>query len=149
MDLAKTIYIASDHAGYSLKQALQILRPELSWIDLGPENEDRVDYPDYADRVARQLYQKTKTAIGLLICGSGQGMAMRANKYSHIRAALCWDPATAALAREHNDANVLCMGGRLLEPEFAAKILDSFLSSHFQGGRHKQRVDKVGDPTDL
>ena len=139
--LVETIYIASDHAGFSLKKKLIQEYGALPWKDLGPFNDDSVDYPDFADRLAVEL--KKESERGILICGSGQGMAMRANKYPHIRAALCWNEESAYLAREHNDANVLCLAGRLLDHELCEKIFSIFLQTPFAGGRHQRRVDKL------
>jgi ribose 5-phosphate isomerase B len=142
MSLAK-IFIASDHAGLELKQHLLSRFPTLPWQDLGTNTGDSVDYPDYAEKLADVMKTAAQGTIGVLVCGSGQGMCIKANRYSHIRAALCWDAEVAKLAREHNDANVLCLGGRLIAFPVAEKILTSFLNSDFQGGRHKQRVDKL------
>ena len=142
------LYIASDHAGFGMKKALishlSKMLPKL--LDLGPKNEDRTDYPDFADKLCQKLIQD-KGAQGVLICGSGQGMAMRANKYPSIRAALCWNEESARLARKHNDANVLCMGARLLDENLSLKILKVFLDTEFEGGRHQTRVEKVSKPT--
>jgi len=157
------VYLASDHAGLELKSKLLMELRSKNWsqhfeaIDLGPSNTDSVDYPDYADLVCKKLHgftvidthhvQKTFPAeFGILICGSGQGMAMRANKYPHIRAALCWTEEIAKLSREHNDANVLCMGARVLEHELCFQIMGTFLQTPFAGGRHAQRVVKVSKP---
>ncbi|MCB0350893.1 MAG: ribose 5-phosphate isomerase B [Bdellovibrionales bacterium] len=142
------IFIASDHAGLSLKKALIELNPELPWQDLGTSDETSVDYPDYADKVALKLKPlndqfKDEKKCGILICGSGQGMAIRANKYSYIRAALCWTAEIAKLSREHNNANILCMGSRTTEPSVAQAILTTFLQTPFAGGRHEQRVTKL------
>jgi ribose 5-phosphate isomerase B len=141
------IGIASDHAGFSLKQKT-IQRLELHGhkvYDLGPNSEDSVDYPDYADLLCswyRNEIKKVPT-FGVLICGSGQGMVMRANKYSEIRAALCWNLESSQLARQHNDANVLCLGSRLVEESLNLQIVDLFLNTSFSGGRHEGRVTKI------
>lgn len=137
------IFIASDHAGFSLKNKI-IEKLDHEWIDLGPQNEDRVDYPDFADQLARTL---KPGQFGVLICGSGQGMCMRANRYSHIRAALCWSKESAELARRHNDANVVCLGARLLAEDTVFEILDIFFKSPFEGGRHADRVEKLSKST--
>ncbi len=143
----KVIYIASDHAGFSLKES--VIQPLLDLgfevIDLGPKTSDRVDYPDFADRVCQKLL-KEPAAQGLLICGSGQGMAMRANKYPHIRAALCWNLESAELSRQHNDANLLCLGSRLLEETQVLPIITRFFKTEFEGGRHQNRVQKISAP---
>ncbi len=141
------IYIASDHAGLELKtKVVSELRSARQYEvhDLGPQTGDSVDYPDFADLVCKKI--QGPSDLGILICGSGQGMAMRANKYSHIRAALCWNPEIAKLSREHNDANILCMGGRVTDHAVCLEMLSVFLKTAFAGGRHLQRVDKVSAP---
>jgi ribose 5-phosphate isomerase B len=164
------LLIASDHAGFALKTELQErLRSaaacghglrnwngeDLSVEDLGPANDSRVDYPDFADLLVRRLSPtllKTEaeahSPLGVLICGSGQGMAMRANRQPWIRAALCWNPEVALLSREHNDANVLCLPGRLLSGDEAWEILQVFLKTGFAGGRHQDRIAKLAAPID-
>ena len=138
------IFIASDHAGFSTKKnVIDFLKNKYSVIDLGPTNEDRTDYPDYADKVAQEMKKDLENSKGILICGSGQGMAMRANKYPFIRAALCWNEESARLSRQHNDANVLVMPGRFIDHEMAEKILDEFFNSGFEGGRHQKRIEKI------
>jgi ribose 5-phosphate isomerase B len=136
------IFVASDHAGFELKKALIEARKDLQWHDLGPADTTSVDYPDYADLVAQALKESPKD-IGVLICGSGQGMAIRANRFSFIRAALCVTPDMAEMARAHNDANVLALGGRQISVTMAMKILDKFLQTPFEGGRHERRVKKL------
>ncbi len=138
-------YIAADHAGYELKQHLINKFPELKIEDLGTHNPDRVDYPDFADRVAIKI-ESDSNAVGILVCGSGQGMAIRANRYPKVRAALCWSEEVAQLSREHNNANILCLGSRFTAPALAELILKKFLSTEFEGGRHTGRVDKLGRP---
>ncbi|MBY0384583.1 ribose 5-phosphate isomerase B [bacterium] len=141
------IFIASDHAGFSVKQkVVEFLSKTYSVVDLGPTNEDRTDYPDYADKVIAEIKKDLTNSLGVLICGSGQGMAMRANKYSFIRAALCWNEESAKLSRLHNDANVLCLGARLLDEKIIFNIVMSFFSSQFEGGRHADRVQKISKP---
>lgn len=137
-----TIYLGSDHAGFDLKEKLKIHFPQIHWIDCGPANTDRVDYPDFADRVVKEVLKHQ--GRGVLICGSGQGMAMRANKYSGIRAALVWNEESTRLSRQHNNANVLCLGARLLDHELAFHLFEVFLSTPFEGGRHQGRVEKLG-----
>ena len=137
------IYIASDHAGFLMKQkVVEILNKQFDITDIGPQNEDRVDYPDYADKVIAEL-KASPSAMGILLCGSGQGMAMRANKHIFIRAALCWNEESARLARSHNDANVLCLGARLLPEKELHSIVQVFLATKFEGGRHADRVQKI------
>jgi len=141
------ILIACDHAGLPLKNHLVKKFPHLKWQDLGTHTEERVDYPDWADQVCKKLKSKPLQR-GVLVCGSGQGMAMRANKFPWIRAALCWSTESAVLARSHNDAKLLCLGARLLSLELAEKLLNLFLSTPFEGGRHQERVAKVSSPVD-
>lgn len=139
------IFLASDHAGLELKNLIKKHFPKFEIEDLGTFNEDSVDYPDFADLVAQKLSHHP-SYYGLLVCGSGQGMAIRANRYPHIRAALCWNGETAKLARAHNNANVLCLGGRMLEAEAAFEIIKTFLETGFEGGRHERRVGKLSQP---
>lgn len=137
----KRLLIASDHAGFELKCQIIKAMPEILWEDLGPSSEARVDYPDYADRVAQRIAHHG--GQGVLICGSGQGMAMRANRYRGVRAALVWNEESVTLARQHNDANVLCLGARLLKPELCQKLIQLFVATEFEGGRHQGRIDKL------
>jgi ribose 5-phosphate isomerase B len=147
---AADIYIASDHAGFLLKThflkkySSLVSSPvsSLAWHDLGPASEERVDYPDFAGRLAQALLINP-LALGVLICGSGQGMCMSANRFKHIRAALAWSPEVAVLAREHNDANVLCLGSRVTAEPLCETILETFLATPFAGGRHQDRVKKM------
>jgi len=141
---SKNVFIASDHAGFLLKQNLinQPHEKSIDFIDLGPNSEDRCDYPDFADLVCQKVIENPGS-FGLLICGSGQGMAMRANKYPQIRAALCWNAETAKLSRQHNDANILCLGSRVVEKRDIQEIILSFFQTEFEGGRHQTRVDKI------
>lgn len=152
--MIKKILIASDHAGYDLKQEFIKYNPQLPWEDLGTFGLQSVDYPDYAQKLCERLSIATGNlsatedafhvgACGVLICGSGQGMAIRANKFPKIRAALCWNEEIAKLSRGHNNANVLCLGSRAVDSATAQKILMSFLNTHFEGGRHSQRVAKI------
>jgi ribose 5-phosphate isomerase B len=135
------LLIASDHAGYALKEYLLKSLPEIEWLDLGPTDSSRVDYPDYADRLAQRVAHDG--GQGVLICGSGQGMAIRANRYRGIRAALVWNEESVKLSRQHNDANVLCIGSRLLDPAHVASLVELFISTKFEGGRHQGRIDKL------
>lgn len=137
------VLIASDHAALELKASLQKLLPEFEWKDLGPAAGTKVDYPDYAEKLCRELHATTG-AMGVLLCGSGIGMSIAANKISGIRAALVENPVSARLAREHNDANVLCLGARLVAPEYAAEIARTFLSTTASSDpRHCARVEKI------
>lgn len=141
------LFIASDHGGWALKEHLKARFPLVEWVDLGPETETpSVDYPDFADRVCQQITPENTSPQGILLCGSGQGMAMRANKYPSIRAALVWSEETARLARAHNNANVLCLGGRVLSHELATQCLRIFLETPFEGGRHTGRIEKLQAP---
>lgn len=140
----KRLLIAADHAGFELKEQLKKLRPNLPWEDLGTTSCDRVDYPDYAYKVAAQI--KEPADRGVLICGSGQGMMIGANRFPKVRAALAWMPAIATLARTHNDANILCLPARFISADEAATMLDIFLSTEFEGGRHADRVNKLTNP---
>lgn len=141
----KTIFIGSDHAGFELKtKIMEALKTSYRVIDKGCFSKDSVDYPDYADEVCRTL---SSSDVGILVCGSGQGMAMRANKYQHIRAALVYNTEIAKLSREHNDANVICLGSRFIDFENAYQCVTEFLKTDFAQGRHQQRVAKVSRPT--
>jgi ribose 5-phosphate isomerase B len=139
------IMIASDHAGFELKSQILNKMRILNWKDLGTHANASVDYPDFADLVGAYI-QKNPNQKAVLICGSGQGMCMRANKYPNVRAALVYNTEIAQLSREHNDANVLCLGARFLNFEQAEKIINVFFETPFQGGRHQQRVDKIMGP---
>jgi ribose 5-phosphate isomerase B len=139
------VFIASDHAGVRLKKtAVEWLKSvNFQYEDLGPYTDDvSVDYPDFAEKVGNAI-QKQKDAYGILICGSGIGVSIAANKMPSIRAALCSEPVSAKLSRLHNDANVLCMAGRLLGPTMAENILSVFFTTDFEGGRHEKRVQKI------
>ena len=141
--MKNTIAIASDHAGFELKE---ILKGEIRALgfeahDLGTNDTASVDYPDYANRLCERIISGGK---GVLICGSGIGMSMAANRHKHIRAALCYDGLAAALSRKHNDANVLCLGARLTGIDVAKDTLKQFLTTEFEGGRHAKRIEKLG-----
>ena len=136
------ILIASDHAGYKLKKILiQELNGEIKFDDLGPFSEDSVDYPDYARKLSKQIDLK-KDLIGVLICGSGIGMSMVANRFKNVRAALCMNNKMSMLARQHNNANILVLGSRLISEQEAIKCLLVFLKTNYEGGRHQARLDK-------
>ena len=137
-------YIATDHAGVDLKDyTVELLKQKgHEVVDLGPFNKERVDYPDYAVKVAQSVLADTASQ-GILICGSGIGMSMAANRFHGIRAALCHDAYTAQVARQHNDANILCFGERIIGHGVAESIIDSWLASSFEGGRHCGRVEKI------
>lgn len=140
----KKVAIASDHAGFRGKEAIKETLDQLglAFEDLGPFTEESVDYPDYAERVAQAVVQG-EVERGILVCGSGIGMQIAANKVDGIRAALAWNEETARLARQHNDANVVAVGSRTTPPEVIEQIVRAFLSTEFDGGRHQQRLDKI------
>ncbi len=136
------ILIASDHAGYKLKKILiQELQGEIKFDDLGPFSEDSVDYPDYARKLSKKIDLK-KDLLGVLICGSGIGMSMVANRFKNVRAALCMNNKMSMLARQHNNANILVLGSRLISEQEAIKCLVVFLKTNYEGGRHQARLDK-------
>ncbi|TMQ01605.1 MAG: ribose 5-phosphate isomerase B [Verrucomicrobia bacterium] len=141
---ATTLALGADHAGYELKESLKqhVERRGLNVLDFGTSSMAAADYPDFA-RVVAQSVAGRQSDLGLLVCASGVGMSIAANKVPGVRAALVFDEKMAALARQHNNANVLCLGGKFVGPELAKKILDAFLDAHFEGGRHARRVDKV------
>jgi ribose 5-phosphate isomerase B len=138
------IAIGSDHAGFALKAKLiTILESAGHQVkDFGCYSEDSIDYPDYAHPVANEVEQH-EADLGVLICGSGNGISMTANKHQGIRCALCWTPEIASLARQHNDANILSLPARFISEELATEILHAFLSAQFEGGRHATRVGKI------
>jgi ribose 5-phosphate isomerase B len=140
------IAIASDHAGYEEKERLKPVLDELGiqYEDLGTVSEASVDYPDYARKVAEEVAQG-HVDQGLLVCGSGTGMAIAANKVPGVRAAVAWNEEIATLAREHNDANVLSLGARVTPAEELPKILRAWFAAKFDGGRHQRRVDKISE----
>ena len=140
----KKISIASDHAGLTLKIAViaYLKKCNFEVFDNGPFDESSVDYPDFAKKVAINV-SKEETKFGILICGSGQGMAITANKYPGIRAALCYNPEIAILSRAHNDANILTLGARFIDETEALNCVDKFLNTPFEGGRHLDRVNKI------
>ena len=144
----QTVAIAADHAGFPLKDHIRTLLEgrKLTVLDLGPYTSDSVDYPRYADALAAALADG-RAARGVLVCGTGIGISIAANRHAHLRAALCHEPLSAALAREHNDANVLVLGGRLIGAAMAEACLDAFLSTPFAGGRHEGRVAMLSAKT--
>ena len=140
----KKICISSDHAGYEIKEFIkeQIIKSKISIIDLGPFLKKSVDYPDYAKKVSNRV-SKRKSDVGILVCGSGTGMAISANKTKGIRAAVGYNSKSTQLSRQHNNANVLCLGSRLTKRKDIKKIIKIFLNTKFEGGRHKRRVKKI------
>tara|TARA_B100001029_G_scaffold55360_1_gene44616 strand:- start:24 stop:461 length:438 start_codon:yes stop_codon:yes gene_type:complete len=142
--LFKKISLASDHAGFKLKEKIKknLKKKKFTVVDLGPKTDSSVDYPDFAKKVARSVASK-KSNIGILVCGSGTGMAMSANKIKKIRAAVCYNRASTSLSRKHNNANILALGSRLTNKSTALKLVNIFLNTKFEGGRHLRRVKKV------
>ena len=140
----KKIFISSDHAGYKLKEAikLHLTKKKLSFQDMGPYNDNRVDYPDFAHKVARRVKLK-KNNFGILVCGSGMGMNIAANRHKNIRAAQCFNLKSTKLSRLHNDANIITLGSRLLSKKNALSFIGVFLNTKFEGGRHSKRIRKI------
>ena len=143
--MAETVALAADHAGFELKEILEeaIVARGLEVLDLGTDGPASVDYPAMADRLAAALAEG-RARMGVLVCGTGIGISIAANRHRHVRAALCHDVTTARLAREHNDANVLALGARVVGPGVARDCLDAFLDTPFAGGRHQRRVEMLG-----
>ena len=142
--LFRKICIASDHAGFKLKEYIKdnLINANISIIDLGTHTDNSVDYPDYAKKVSNRLKLK-KSEIGILVCGSGTGMAISANKTKGIRAAVCYNSKSTRLSRQHNDANIISLGSRFTRKDDALKFVSTFLNTKFEGGRHKKRVKKI------
>ena len=140
----KKIFISSDHAGFKLKEDIKshLSKKKLSFQDLGPFNDDRVDYPDYAHKVARKV-KANKSNVGILVCGSGMGMNIAANRHKNIRAAQCFNLKSTKLSRLHNDANIITLGSRLLKKKLAINCVNTFLNTKFEGGRHLKRIKKI------
>lgn len=140
--LRERLYIASDHAGYELKTKLCVFFKEaqIPFIDLGTSDEKSCDYPDFAHLLASKIDEKS---FGILICGSGIGISIAANRHKNIRCALCSESLSAKLARKHNDANVLAFGGRLVGFDLAVDMIDNFIKTPFDEGRHMKRIQKI------
>ena len=140
----KKICISSDHAGFQLKESIKdfLINKNISIIDLGPMNENSVDYPDYAKKVSNRVKSK-RSDVGILVCGSGTGMAISANKIKGIRAAVCYNSKSTRLSRQHNDANIIAIGSRLTKKNTALQLVSIFLETKFEGGRHLRRVNKI------
>ena len=140
----KKIFISSDHAGFNLKEIIKkfLLKRKLKFYDLGPYNNNKVDYPDFAHKVAKKVKIK-RNHVGILVCGSGMGMNMAANRHKNIRAAQCFNLKSAKLARLHNDANIITLGSRLLTKKNALNCVSIFLNTKFEGGRHRKRIKKI------
>ncbi len=140
----KTVCIASDHAGYKLKEYIKnyLIDKNLSIFDIGPFNDRSVDYPDYAKKLGHRIKSK-KSDVGILVCGSGTGMAISANKIKSIRAAVCYNLKSTRLSRQHNNANIISLGSRLISKKLSLKLVDVFLNTKFEGGRHLRRIKKI------
>ena len=138
------IAIGADHAGFELKEKIKHLltSKDIEVEDFGAHSTDSVDYPDYAHPTANAVENKDAD-LGILLCGSGNGIAMTANKHQNIRAAICWTTELAELARQHNDANILVLPARFISEELGLKIVEAYLNTDFEGGRHQRRVDKI------
>ena len=139
----KSVLLASDHAGFKLKELIKkhLIRKRKKVLDLGTKNYNSVDYPDFAHRLSRKI--KKNNQLGILVCGSGIGMDMSANKHKNIRAALCYDSKSTKLSRQHNNANVMAIGARLIKKKVALKCVNIFIKTKFEGGRHLRRVKKI------
>ena len=140
----KKIYISSDHAGFKLKELIKLYlnKKKLRFSDLGPITNSRVDYPDYAHKVAKKV-KTSKNNVGILVCGSGTGMNIAANKHKKVRAAQCFNIKSTKLSRLHNDANIITLGARLISKKNALKFVSIFLNTNFNGCRHLKRVKKI------
>ena len=141
---SEKVILASDHAGFKLKEEIKkfLIKKRKKVLDLGTKNTSSVDYPDYAHLLSKKM-KKTENQFGILICGSGTGMSMAANKHKNIRAALCYDIKSAKLSRQHNNANVMTIGARLIKKNIAFKCVSTFLKTNFEGGRHLRRTKKI------
>ena len=142
--LFKNICIASDHAGYNIKEIVKeyLIMNNISVIDLGPFKKISVDYPDYAKKVSNRIKSK-RSDVGILVCGSGTGMAISANKTKNVRAAVCYNQSSTRLSRQHNNANIIALGARLTKKKDIKKLVSIFLQTKFEGGRHLRRVRKM------
>ncbi len=140
----KTACIASDHAGYKLKEDIKnyLIDKKMSVFDIGPYNDNSVDYPDYAKKLGNRIKLK-KSDVGILVCGSGTGMAISANKIKSIRAAVCYNMKSTRLSRQHNNANIIALGSRLTKKNLSLKLVEIFFNTKFEGGRHLRRVKKI------
>ena len=136
------IVIASDHAGFKLKSKIKAHFADIDWLDLGTDNEDSVDYPDFGQALARAI-TNNEAETGVLICGSGIGISIAANRFAAVRAALCTSEEMAMLSRQHNNANVIVLGERIIDEATALKAIETFFKTEFEGGRHERRVNKM------
>jgi len=142
--MSLNVAIGGDHAGYELKKVIVKLLKKRGYTvkDFGPHSGDSVDYPDFVHPVATGVHS-SQYDLGVVICGSGNGVCMTSNKHTDIRAALCWQPELASLARQHNNANVLCIPARYISEQDGIAITNAFFDAEFEGGRHQRRVDKI------
>ena len=142
--LFKKVCIASDHAGFDLKEKIKdfLINKYVSIIDLGPFDNKSVDYPDYAKKLANRIRAK-KSDVGILVCGSGTGMLISANKIKNIRAAVCYNSKSTRLSRQHNNANIIALGARLTKNSLSLKLVELFLKTKFEGGRHLKRLKNI------
>ena len=140
----KRIFISSDHAGFKLKEDIKsyLSKKRLTFQDLGPFSDARVDYPDFAHKVAR-IVKVSRNNVGILVCGSGMGMNITANRHKNVRAAQCFNLKSTKLSRLHNDANIITLGSRLLTKKNALRYVGVFLNTKFEGGRHSKRIRKI------
>lgn len=139
------ILIGNDHAGYSLKLSIiKNLEDKYEFFDKGSYSDESVDYPDYASIIAKEI-QSEKGDLGIIICGTGNGVCMTANKFKGIRAVICWNEEIAKLAKKHNNANIICIPSRFIKVEEAVKIIESFILEKFEGGRHERRIKKINE----
>ena len=142
--ISEKVILASDHAGFKLKEEIKkfLIKKRKKVLDLGTENTSSVDYPDYAHLLSKKM-KKSENQFGILICGSGIGMSMAANKHKNIRAALCYNTRSTKLSRQHNNANVMTIGARLIKKNVALKCVSTFLETDFNRGRHLRRIKKI------
>jgi ribose 5-phosphate isomerase B len=140
----KKIFLSSDHAGFKLKELIKtyLNKKNIKFFDLGPQNDEQVDYPDFAHKVAKKV-KTSSNHVGILVCGSGMGMNIAANRHKNIRAAQCYNLKSTKLSRLHNDANIITLGSRLLTSKNALNCVNIFLNTKFEGGRHAKRIRKI------
>ena len=143
-NIFKTVCIASDHAGFDLKEDIKnhLISKNISIFDVGPYVNQSVDYPDYAKKLSNRIRLK-RSEVGILVCGSGTGMAITANKIKTIRAAVCYNLKSTRLSRQHNNANIIALGSRLIKKKLSFKLVEVFLKTKFEGGRHLRRIKKI------
>ena len=141
---SKKVFLAADHAGFKLKEEIKkfLIKKRRKVLDLGTKNTNSVDYPDYAHLLSKKM-KKNKNQFGILVCGTGSGMSMAANKHKYVRAALCYNTKSTKLSRLHNNANVMTIGSRLIKKDVALKCVSIFLKTNFSGGRHLRRIKKI------